>query len=98
MYIGLTVFTAGWIGKIKVYYILKFTKYHMNLLIYLHLTEVWCWILTAERQTAVIRTKYVQVILNQNMTFFDTYGNNGDIVNEILTDVQVIQSVIGEKV
>ncbi|KAL7588934.1 hypothetical protein Lser_V15G38449 [Lactuca serriola] len=73
VYIGLTVFTAGWI-------------------------EVWCWILTAERQTAVIRTKYVQVILNQNMTFFDTYGNNGDIVNEILTDVQVIQSVIGEKV
>ncbi|CAI9297900.1 unnamed protein product [Lactuca saligna] len=73
VYIGLTVFTAGWI-------------------------EVWCWILTAERQTAVIRTKYVQVILNQNMTFFDTYGNNGDIVNKILTDVQVIQSVIGEKV
>ncbi|KAL4570994.1 hypothetical protein LXL04_017744 [Taraxacum kok-saghyz] len=60
--------------------------------------EVWCWILTAERQTAVIRTKYVQVILNQNMTFFDTYGNNGDIVNEVLTDVQVIQCVIGEKV
>ncbi|KAI3514196.1 hypothetical protein L1887_12515 [Cichorium endivia] len=73
VYIGLAVFTAGWI-------------------------EVWCWILTAERQTAVIRTKYIQVILNQKMTFFDNYGNNGDIVNEILTDVQVIQCVLGEKV
>ncbi|KAI3772402.1 hypothetical protein L6452_03587 [Arctium lappa] len=60
--------------------------------------EVWCWILTAERQTAVIRTKYVQVILNQNMSFFDAYGHNGDIVNEVLTDVQVIHCVLGEKV
>nr|XP_043622692.1 ABC transporter B family member 6-like [Erigeron canadensis] len=60
--------------------------------------EVWCWILTAERQTAVIRTKYVQVILNQNMSFFDTYGNNGDIMKQVLTDVQVIQCVLGEKV
>ena len=64
----------------------------------IYVTEVWCWILTAERQTAVIRTKYVQVILNQNMTFFDTYGNNGDIVNQVLTDVQVIQCALGEKV
>ncbi|KAI3801449.1 hypothetical protein L1987_29554 [Smallanthus sonchifolius] len=60
--------------------------------------EVWCWILTAERQAAVIRTKYVQVILNQNMSFFDTYGNNGDIMNQVLTDVQVIQCALGEKV
>ncbi|XP_024965312.1 ABC transporter B family member 20-like [Cynara cardunculus var. scolymus] len=60
--------------------------------------EVWCWILTAERQTAVIRTKYVQVILNQNMSFFDAYGHNGDIVSQVLTDVQVIHCVLGEKV
>uniref|UniRef100_A0A251ULF2 Putative ATP-binding cassette subfamily C member 9 n=2 Tax=Helianthus annuus TaxID=4232 RepID=A0A251ULF2_HELAN len=60
--------------------------------------EVWCWILTAERQTAVIRTKYVQVILGQNMSFFDTYGNNGDIMNQVLTDVQVIQCALSEKV
>ncbi|MFS7943030.1 putative ABC-type xenobiotic transporter [Helianthus anomalus] len=60
--------------------------------------KIWCWILAAERQTAVLRTKYVQVILNQNMSFFDTYGNNGDIVNQVLTDAQVIQCVLGEKV
>ncbi|KAJ9548197.1 hypothetical protein OSB04_020740 [Centaurea solstitialis] len=59
--------------------------------------EVWCWMLTAERQTAVIRTKYVRVILSQNMSFFDAYGHNGDIVSQVLTDVQVIHCVLGEK-
>ncbi|KAJ9698332.1 hypothetical protein PVL29_007422 [Vitis rotundifolia] len=60
--------------------------------------EVWCWILTGERQTAVIRSKYVQVLLNQDMSFFDTYGNNGDIVSQVLSDVLLIQSALSEKV
>ncbi|KAH9306018.1 hypothetical protein KI387_010422, partial [Taxus chinensis] len=60
--------------------------------------EVACWILTAERQTAVIRSKYVQVLLNQDMSFFDTYGNNGDIVSQVLGDVLLIQSALSEKV
>ncbi|XP_057840073.2 ABC transporter B family member 20 [Cryptomeria japonica] len=60
--------------------------------------EVSCWILTAERQTAVIRAKYVQVLLNQDMSFFDTYGNNGDIVSQVLGDVLLIQSALSEKV
>ena len=61
-------------------------------------TEVSCWILTGERQTAVIRSKYVQVLLNQDMSFFDTYGNNGDIVSQVLSDVFLIQSALIEKV
>jgi ABC-type multidrug transport system fused ATPase/permease subunit len=60
--------------------------------------EVSCWIFTGERQTAVIRSKYVQVLLNQDMSFFDTYGNNGDIVSQVLSDVLLIQSAISEKV
>ncbi|KAF3433764.1 hypothetical protein FNV43_RR24867 [Rhamnella rubrinervis] len=60
--------------------------------------EVSCWILTGERQTAVIRKKYVEVLLNQDMSFFDTYGNNGDIVSQVLSDVLLIQSAISEKV
>lgn len=60
--------------------------------------EVSCWILTGERQTAVIRKRYVQVLLNQDMSFFDTYGNNGDIVSQVLSDVLLIQSAISEKV
>ncbi|CAA2983843.1 ABC transporter B family member 6-like [Olea europaea subsp. europaea] len=60
--------------------------------------EVSCWILTGERQTAVIRSKYVHVLLNQDMSFFDTYGNNGDIVSQVLSDVLLIQSALSEKV
>lgn len=60
--------------------------------------EVSCWILTGERQTAVIRSKYVEVLLNQDMRFFDTYGNNGDIVSQVLSDVLLVQSAISEKV
>ncbi|KAL4576358.1 hypothetical protein LXL04_012450 [Taraxacum kok-saghyz] len=60
--------------------------------------EVSCWILTGERQTAVIRSRYVQVLLNQDMSFFDTYGNNGDIVSQVLSDVLLIQSALSEKV
>ncbi|KAL4189056.1 hypothetical protein AMTRI_Chr08g205090 [Amborella trichopoda] len=60
--------------------------------------EVSCWILTGERQTAVIRSKYVQVLLNQDMSFFDTYGNNGDIVSQVLSDLLLIQSALSEKV
>lgn len=62
------------------------------------LSEVSCWILTGERQTAVIRSRYVQVLLNQDMSFFDTYGNNGDIVSQVLSDVLLIQSALSEKV
>lgn len=53
---------------------------------------------TGERQTAVVRSKYVHVLLNQDMSFFDTYGNNGDIVSQVLSDVLIIQSAISEKV
>ncbi|KAL6526718.1 ATP-binding cassette sub- B member 6, mitochondrial [Orobanche gracilis] len=60
--------------------------------------EVSCWILTGERQTAVIRSRYVEVLLNQDMSFFDTYGNNGDIVSQVLSDVLLIQSALSEKV
>lgn len=63
-----------------------------------YVIEVSCWILTGERQTAVIRSKYVQVLLNQDMSFFDTYGNNGDIVSQVLSDVLLIQSALSEKV
>ena len=69
-----------------------------TILTYWFYIEVTCWILTGERQTAVIRSKYVQVLLNQDMSFFDTYGNNGDIVSQVLSDVLLIQSALSEKV
>ena len=106
LYIAIGVFFAGWIGKMRespqstprtqvVPYI---TRVKANLLNSLISSEVSCWILTGERQTAVIRSKYVQVLLNQDMSFFDTYGNNGDIVSQVLSDVLLIQSALSEKV
>ena len=74
------------------------TRVKANLPNSLITAEVSCWILTGERQTAVIRSKYVQVLLNQDMSFFDTYGNNGDIVSQVLSDVLLIQSALSEKV
>ncbi|XP_039044113.1 ABC transporter B family member 20-like isoform X2 [Hibiscus syriacus] len=32
------------------------------------------------------------------MSFFDTYGNNGDIVSQVLSDVLLIQTALSEKV
>ncbi|KAJ0100914.1 hypothetical protein Patl1_06281 [Pistacia atlantica] len=72
VYIAVGVFVAGWIA------------FDTN---FFFAIEVSCWILTGERQTAVIRSNYVQVLLNQDMSFFDTYGNNGDIVSQVLSDV-----------
>ncbi len=76
-------------------YIFFFVTIDANLV---SVIEVSCWILTGERQTAVIRSNYVQVLLNQDMSFFDTYGNNGDIVSQVLSDVLLIQSALSEKV
>lgn len=99
------VFAAGWIGKFFFLIILLFKFFYLSLKrLCIHCTnfsyviEVSCWILTGERQTAVIRSKYVQVLLNQDMSFFDTYGNNGDIVSQVLSDVLLIQSALSEKV
>ncbi|KAI5419136.1 Inorganic pyrophosphatase ttm2, variant 3 [Lathyrus oleraceus] len=60
--------------------------------------EVSCWILTGEQQTTVIKSNYVQVLLNQDMSFFDTYGNNGDIVSQVSSDMLLIQSALSKKV
>nr|CAD1841998.1 unnamed protein product [Ananas comosus var. bracteatus] len=93
-----------WLGRDDEELLHKF-KEHSLYIVYIAIgvfcagwIEVTCWILTGERQTAVIRSKYVQVLLNQDMSFFDTYGNNGDIVSQVLSDVLLIQSALSEKV
>ena len=101
VYIAGGVFVAGWIGKLITNNESSLDIEYMfpAVLIFLScLKEVSCWILTGERQTAVIRSKYVRVLLNQDMSFFDTYGNNGDIVSQVLSDVLLIQSALSEKV
>ncbi|KAL2641408.1 hypothetical protein R1flu_008995 [Riccia fluitans] len=60
--------------------------------------EICCWIYTGERQAAVIRSKYVQILLKQDMAFFDTYGSRGSIVSQVSNDALLVQYVLSEKV
>lgn len=53
---------------------------------------------TAERQAARIRVRYLQAILKQDVSFFDTDVHTGEIVSSISSDTLHIQDAIGEKV
>lgn len=46
----------------------------------------------------MIRSKYVQILLKQDMAFFDTYGSRGSIVSQVSNDALLVQYVLSEKV
>ena len=48
-----------------------------------------------ERSAHRIRTKYLRAVLRQDIGFFDTELNTGEIMHGILTDVSQIQEVMG---
>lgn len=54
--------------------------------------------LTGNRQSARLRTKYLEAILRQDVTFFDTDTNTGNIVSSIASDTIMVQDAISEKV
>ena len=51
-----------------------------------------------ERSAQRIRTEYLRAVLRQDISFFDTEINTGDIMHGIASDVAQIQEVMGEKV
>lgn len=51
-----------------------------------------------DRSAQRIRTKYLQAVLRQDISFFDTKISTGDIMHGISSDVAQIQEVMGEKV
>lgn len=51
-----------------------------------------------ERSAQRIRSEYLRAVLRQDITFFDTDINTGDIMHGIASDVAQIQEVMGEKV
>ncbi|KAJ7186229.1 P-loop containing nucleoside triphosphate hydrolase protein [Mycena pura] len=55
------------------------------------------WIVTAELNGKRIRERYLQAVLRQDPTFFDTVGA-GEIVTRIQTDTHLVQQGISEKV
>ncbi|CAJ1950699.1 unnamed protein product [Sphenostylis stenocarpa] len=59
--------------------------------------QIACWRLVGERSAQRIRSEYLRAVLRQDITFFDTDINTGDIMHGIASDVAQIQEVMGEK-
>ncbi|WVZ23721.1 hypothetical protein V8G54_002265 [Vigna mungo] len=59
--------------------------------------QITCWRLVGERSAQRIRSEYLRAVLRQDITFFDTDINTGDIMHGIASDVAQIQEVMGEK-
>ncbi|KAF8390545.1 hypothetical protein HHK36_025072 [Tetracentron sinense] len=71
------------------------------LLLFWFLTEGLCWARTAERQTSRVRRKYLQAVLQKDVSFFDKrHGASmtSQVVSSISTDTLTIQSVLSEKI
>ena len=60
--------------------------------------EVSCWMVTGERQATRIRGLYLKTILRQDIGFFDTQSNTGEIIGRMSGDTILIQDAMGEKV
>ncbi|KAM5559067.1 ABC transporter B family member 9-like [Rosa sericea] len=60
--------------------------------------QVSCWMVTGERQATRIRGLYLKTILRQDIGFFDTQTNTGEIIGRMSGDTILIQDAMGEKV
>ncbi|MCO5571430.1 hypothetical protein L7F22_025170 [Adiantum nelumboides] len=60
--------------------------------------QVFCWMITGERQAERIRCLYLQNLLRQDMAFFDQEVSTGAIVESMLADTFSIKQATGEKV
>lgn len=62
------------------------------------ITEMTCWVVTGERQSAKIRGMYLKAILRQDIAFFDTETTAGEVIGRMSGDTILIQEAMGEKV
>ncbi|XP_010559276.1 PREDICTED: ABC transporter B family member 9 [Tarenaya hassleriana] len=60
--------------------------------------QVSCWMVTGERQSARLRGLYLKTILRQDIAFFDTETNTGEVIGRMSGDTILIQDAMGEKV
>ncbi|XP_024383964.1 ABC transporter B family member 20 isoform X2 [Physcomitrium patens] len=60
--------------------------------------EVACWLYTAERQSAVLRSQGVQILLHQDLGYFDHFAGSGEFVSQISKDVLSVHDILSEKV
>lgn len=56
------------------------------------------WMQTGERQTARLRLKYLEAVLNKDIDFFDTEAKDKNILYHISSDAILVQDAIGDKV
>jgi ATP-binding cassette, subfamily B (MDR/TAP), member 1 len=54
--------------------------------------------MAGERQSARIRSLYLNAVLRQDIAFFDTELTTGQAVSRMSSDTIVIQDALGEKV
>lgn len=57
-----------------------------------------CWTTAGERQSARIRSLYLNAVLRQDIAYFDTELTTGQAVSRMSSDTLVIQDALGEKV
>ncbi|XP_028778657.1 ABC transporter B family member 11-like [Neltuma alba] len=60
--------------------------------------QVTCWMVTGERQSARIRSLYLEAILRQEVSFFDRETSTGEVITRMSGDTVLIQDAMGEKV
>jgi ATP-binding cassette subfamily B (MDR/TAP) protein 1 len=54
--------------------------------------------MAGERQSARIRSFYLQSVLRQDIAFFDTEMTTGEAVSRMSSDTVIVQDALGEKV
>ncbi|XP_010430925.1 PREDICTED: putative ABC transporter B family member 8 [Camelina sativa] len=60
--------------------------------------EGYCWSKTSERQVVKIRRTYLEAVLRQEVSFFDSDASTSEIIHTISTDTSLIQQLLSEKV
>ncbi|KAJ7294392.1 hypothetical protein O6H91_Y260100 [Diphasiastrum complanatum] len=60
-------------------------------------TEIACWMYTSERQSEKLRIRYLEAMLRQDVGFYDTDAQTGDIIQKLSSDTLLFQDAIGEK-
>lgn len=59
--------------------------------------QVFCWMVSAQRQGSRIRGLYVQSLFRQEMGWYDTH-DSGELTARVASDVDVMQRGMGDKV
>eukprot|EP00850_Spirogloea_muscicola_P019763 SM000198S05334 [mRNA] locus=s198:71017:85178:- [translate_table: standard] len=91
LYLGLVVWVAGWVARFFLRRPPDESGEPLTMVAGMGgPTEVAAWMQTGERQSARIRSKYLEAMLKQDVGYFDTEGNSGEIVTRVSSDVLLV--------